>query len=157
MDKVLNEYEQHANETIAQMGINFKSEFDSHGRHFPDDKDTRDIWICTFTREGKKPLVIRFGQSIINSGGAPKGGQVWGRGLDATGMLERKRRAPRAYDVLACIQKYPVDSFSDFCSCFGYDEDSIKARDLYIAVGEEAAKVARFFSPEELTIIQEIN
>ncbi len=31
---------------------------------------------------------------------------------------------PGAYDILACIEKYPVYDFADFCSNYGYEEDS---------------------------------
>lgn len=63
---------------------------------------------------------------------------------------------PSAYDVLACIQKSDVGTFKDFCSDFGYSDDSISALDTYLATQEEFEKVRRFFTSEELKQLQEV-
>ena len=63
----------------------------------------------------------------------------------------------KAYDVLACLTKHEPGSFKSFCGDFGYDTDSISARDTWQAVCEEWEKVSSFFTREELEELQEIN
>jgi hypothetical protein len=63
---------------------------------------------------------------------------------------------PTAYDVLACIEKHPVYDFADFCSDYGYDEDSRKAFKTYKAVKREWENVAILFNDEQLELLREI-
>ena len=54
-------------------------------------------------------------------------------------------------DVLACILSLDYNAvdgvnFDDFCWCFGYDNDSIKALDIYRQCLENKEKVDRVFS-----------
>ena len=63
-----------------------------------------------------------------------------------------KGKRPDEYDVLACLEKYPVGSFQDFCDEFGYDAwdydaDDVNAgsMEIYRAVKKEAAGVERVF------------
>lgn len=64
---------------------------------------------------------------------------------------------PTEYDILACVEKYSYDSFSDFCSEFGYSTDSISARETFLACGEEYAGLRRIFTEEQMEILMEIN
>jgi hypothetical protein len=66
-------------------------------------------------------------------------------------------KTPTAYDLLACIEKNEQGTFKDFCSDFGYNEDSMKAFDVYRAVQEEYSKTRRFFTAKELEEMQEIS
>ncbi len=58
---------------------------------------------------------------------------------------------PDAYDVLACLEKYDVGSFEDFCSEFGYDAFDDYGRmnrttkKIYDAVIREFKGVERVF------------
>jgi hypothetical protein len=63
----------------------------------------------------------------------------------------------QAYDLLACITKNDPTTFKNFCSDFGYDEDSRKAFDVYLAVQDEYSKVRRFFTADEMTELEAIN
>lgn len=54
-------------------------------------------------------------------------------------------KTPTMYDVLACLQKYDLGSFEDFCHEYGYDEDSRRAERTYKAVCREYAAVERLF------------
>lgn len=63
---------------------------------------------------------------------------------------------PTMYDVLACVQKYDVGSFEDFCGEFGYDTDSRRAERTYKAVCKEYAAVERLFG-DVMDKLQEIN
>lgn len=63
---------------------------------------------------------------------------------------------PTEYDVLACLTKYDPETFEDFCSVFGYDEDSRKAERIYEAVKEEYQNVAMLWNDSEIEELQEI-
>lgn len=63
---------------------------------------------------------------------------------------------PTAYSLLACLQKYDPGTFRNFCSDFGYSDDSIKALETYRAVQEEFEKVQRFFTADEMVKLQEV-
>ena len=63
---------------------------------------------------------------------------------------------PNAYGVLACLQKYDVGTFEDFCSEFGYDEDSRTAERVYIAVIKEYKDLTRIFTEEQMEELCEI-
>ena len=64
---------------------------------------------------------------------------------------------PTEYDILACVEKYGYDSFSDFCSEFGYSTDSISARETFLACGEEYAGLRRIFTEEQMEMLRGIN
>ena len=73
-------------------------------------------------------------------------------------LKEKKAAAiPTAYDVLACMTKYDPGTFENFCSEFGYDEDSRTAERIYFATQKEYAQLAKIFTPEQLEETQEIN
>ena len=63
---------------------------------------------------------------------------------------------PNEYDVLACLEKYRYDSFSDFCAEFGYSTDSISASETFLACGEEYAGLRRIFTEEQMEKMREI-
>ena len=64
---------------------------------------------------------------------------------------------PTEYDILACVEKYSYNSFSDFCSEFGCSTDSISARETFIACGEEYAGLRRIFTEEQMEMLRGIN
>lgn len=73
-------------------------------------------------------------------------------------LKEKKVSAiPTAYDVLTCLQRYDPGTFEEFCSEFGYDEDSKTADKIYIAVIREYKQLERIFTPEQMKELQEIN
>jgi hypothetical protein len=131
----ISSYEQQALDFLTKFGIKFSFKFITYDYHFEGDKEPRNIYQCTFSRERKK-LNIRFGQSINNT---------------------EKGIEPRAYDLLACITKNDPGSFENFCGDFGYDSDSRKAEKTYKAVMKEWKSVEAFFSTEEIEALQEIN
>ena len=66
-------------------------------------------------------------------------------------------KAPTEYSILACLTKYEVDTFDYFCSEFGYDTDSRKAKKIYKAVKKEWMNICSIWSSEEIEDLQEIN
>ena len=70
---------------------------------------------------------------------------------------KQKDVVPSVYDVLACLTKCDPGTFEDFCSDYGYDEDSRTAERIYFAVQKEYAQLARLFTPDEMDELTEIN
>ena len=148
----------------------FKAEFLKHDKHFEDSKN-RDIYKITLKR-GKRECSFDFGQSIANSktyrdrntkeeffcNGMSKKGSI--RTVSEKYLknycIEIKGKAPSEYDVLACLQKYDVGTFEEFCGEFGYDTDSKKAEKTYLAVKNEFDMVQKLWSDKEIEELQEI-
>jgi len=128
--------ESKAEQFLQEARVNFSAKFTHYGGHFEDETENRDNFRCTFSR-GRKRLVINYGQSLALSDGA--GGSP-----------------PHPYEVLACITKRNPWSFSEFCSDYGYSEDSRKAKKLYKATLKEWKGVEAFFTAEEREALQEI-
>src|SRR5690606_35215363 len=130
-------YNKQATDFLQSTNTEMKVEFIENGIHFHGDKDTRDIYKVTFKR-GNRGFSLRFGQSLANSSklvdtrtgneftlnGARLKGNIKIKDIAAyrsalgRELKEVKGTPPTAYDVLACLQKYDVGSFEDFCSGF---------------------------------------
>ena len=132
----MSEYTEQAEQFLKRHGLKFKAVYIEHGKHFPDDKESRDIWRLSIHR-GRRSFSVRYGNSLAASdyGNTP----------------------PRAYDLLACLTKYDPGTFANFCGDYGYSEDSISALRTYKAVCREWAKVSRFFTAGELAELADIN
>jgi hypothetical protein len=78
----------------------------------------------------------------------------WGSISDA-----EKGEDPSAYDVLAAISADAncPDKLADWCSEYGEDMDSIKARQTFNRCNRFAQSLRAFFSPAELDELSEIN
>lgn len=68
----------------------------------------------------------------------------------------KAKAVPDEYDVFACLGKYDVGTFEDFCSEFGYDEDSRTAERIYIAVIKEYKDLTRIFTEKQMEELSEI-
>jgi len=132
----MSEYTEQAENFLAKHNLKFRAVYVENAPYFDGDKEARDIYNLTITGNGKKRMTVKFGQSINGS---------------------RNGEIPTAYDLLASITDYDPGSFSDFCSDFGYDEDSRSAEKTYKNVKKEYVKVVNFFTSEQLDEIQEIN
>lgn len=77
----------------------------------------------------------------------------WGSLNDA-----KAGKDPSAYDILACISGdvFCPQDFSDFCSEYGYDADSIKAKQTFTRASRFAARLNQFFTPEQIEALSEI-
>lgn len=183
--ETISNYQQQAIDFLNKTGAKMEIVFSRNGKHFADDKDNRDIYSVTITR-GSRKYTFDFGQSVANSGFYyTKGKRVieldrkyldkeYLKKLKLPLVMVIKRKdydfmnngtsdkihypeAPKEYDILACLQKYDVGTFEDFCSAFGYDTDSKKAKKTYKAVLNEYKEVSRLFTDEEIEMLQEIN
>ncbi len=164
----MSEYTKQAEKFLKETSTGFKTQFLKNGVHFDDDVK-RDIYVITLTR-GTRVYNFEFGQSINSS---VKFKIFTKEGIIETNDLKRKTKEyqkgnrnietnkefkePSCYDVLASLTSYDPDSFKEFCSSYGYDEDSIKAKKTYNAVVEEWKNVQIIWSNEEIEKLQEIN
>lgn len=133
-----NDYQKQALDFLEKTGTKMDIKFLKTGYHFADDKKNgtkRDIYFVTIMR-GSRKISLEFGNSIIDS---------------------VSKKAPNEYDILSCLQKYDVGTFENFCSEFGYDEDSITANKTYQAVCNEFKDVQTIWTDEEIELLQEIN
>lgn len=81
-------------------------------------------------------------------------GRVW---LNNTEDTVKILIAPKAYDILACLRPMSAHSFEEFCSEFGYDEDSRTTERTYQACLAQDNAMRRMFTHAELEAIQEIS
>lgn len=114
-----NEYQKQAQEWLDQFGISLTITLIGFEKHFPDDKQARNVYRFTMrNKKTRKSYTGNFGASLADGRCTP-------------------------YDVLACLTKGDVGSFEDFCADYGYDEDSRTAERTYEAVCKEWAGVER--------------
>jgi hypothetical protein len=90
--------------------------------NMPDSQDM-DHWKVTLRRPGHS-MTTYFSMGYGHNGKAPKAAEV--------------------LDCLASDANGASDSFEDFCSNFGYDEDSRKAEKIYKACQHSAARLSNF-------------
>jgi hypothetical protein len=83
--------------------------------------------------------------------------------FDAKAMQGGKREKAKAfhdgfaYNFLACMSLDYSADFKEFCSNFGYEEDSRRAYKAWIGTLEQNAKLRSMFSDAELELLAEIN
>lgn len=129
-------YEKQANDFAKKHGAKLTLLGKDYKRHFSSDKEKRWVFHINLARNGKS-YTFDFGQSI-----------------------EAGNKAPTMYDILACLQKYDVGSFDDFCSEFGYNDLPLSAykatKKTYKAVVKEFEAVQRLFG-DVIEELQEIS
>jgi len=174
----VSEYQQQALDFLNATNTTIKVSFSHTGKHFDSDKEDRDIYDVTISR-GTRKFSFKFGNSINDSGFYyTKGRQrfeIDRKELNTPNLANViKRRdwsflnngksdivhyptAPDEYSILCCLQKYDVGTFEDFCSEYGYDEDSRTAEKTYKAVCKEYDKVCSLWNDAEIEQLQEIN
>lgn len=172
------DYNQQANDFLTKTNTIIKIDFLKYDFHFSDDKEKRDIYKVEIKR-GSRKISFNFGNSINNTGEYighknlcnNKFGKYFFTKLEIDGLKKQnfnfinsfcivknpKFEIPTNYSILACLQKYDIGSFEDFCSEFGYSEDSKKSEKLFKAVEKEYSNVCSIWNDEELELLQEIN
>ena len=113
----------------------------------------------TFTQEKDKIENLKKGQCFTEEEFKKvfwKHKESFGR-LKGIIELNKDFKTPSAYDVLASLTSYDPDTFKEFCSSYGYDEDSRKAEAIYKKVVEEWNNIKMLWNDEEIKKLQEIN
>jgi len=175
------DYEKQANDFLKKTGSILTVNFLKHGKHFPSDKEERDIYTCELKR-GSRSFIFPFGASLNDSGFYFTMGKrktdidrkylqpehsknlihhvksISGYAFLNNGKSDviHYPKTPNAYDILTCLTKYDPGSFADFCSEYGYDEDSRTAERTYRAVVKEYTKLCTLYSNAEMEEMAEI-
>ena len=181
----MTKYDKQAQEFVEATGLIVTKRYQGHHRYFNGDKEQRAVWEIEFDRRDRRghpagKYTFTFGNSLAASyqlmdfnvatfvGRKVKPGDGrWtvqgikeayrnGGGEFQHMKLIPKHPTPTDYDILACLATNPPGSFSEFCGEFGYSEDSISARDTWMAVAEQASKLTQLFSAQELEQLAEI-
>lgn len=117
-------------------------------------------------KRGNKSISYEFSQSInytdymlknvneISYSGEGFQGKFYNKN-ELVRMIEKqqiKEYNSFLYAVLCCIKTdgYINDIFEDFCSEFGYNEDSRKDYELFLQCNKQAKKIRKIFSTQEL-------
>lgn len=125
----MNEYDKQAEDFLKATGTTFEV-VAYRGRQpmHKGDSNMMDKWTVAFDR-GEEEWVLDFYMGLGHNGAEP-----------------------RAYDVLACIEKSDVGSFEEFCAEFCYDvyDDNYmgynkRSMEIYKAVCNEYKEVERMF------------
>lgn len=125
-----NFYTQQANDFAKKFGVKFTVFHNEteYRPYFSDDKESRYVFKCRLSRD-RHSYAFSFGQSIAE-GCTP----------------------PDLYSVLACLQKYNIGTFEDFCSELGYESYNNeytgynkKSMKIYKACLREYKAVCRLF------------
>lgn len=127
----MNEYEKQAQAFLQQTGTELSIEYVDFKPYFPGDKEKRAVFEFTL-RRGDKQYKGTFGQSIA-----------------------AYDKEPTAYDILACLDCWEGD-FSEFCSEYGYSDDSISALSIYDAVIKQAIGLKNLYNTEEMEKLGDI-
>lgn len=145
-------YQKQAKDFLKNAGIEIKINFFKNDSHFEDDKESnifRDIYKVVFKRKKQNRIDNKISKFTV----------IFGNSIQAT----NNNKKPTEYDILACLQKYDLGDFSDFCLEFGYEEFykncngyNKKSMKIYKACVKEFEKVVKFFNDEELELLREI-
>lgn len=148
--KTTNEYHKQADNFLAKHGIKFRATLS-------DSKSP--AWKAAGEKAGHhyRVTLSRADAAVIRASWKPLKRitfDFWGSIADA----EKGETDVSAYDVLACISgdvNCP-DTFKDFCSEYGDDEDSIKALQTFRRCAAFAKRLRAFFTDGEIKQLQEI-
>lgn len=172
----ITEYQQEALDFLKKTNTTIDIKYKKFDKYFSEDTQKRDVYEITIKRNNRK-FSFNFGQSFYCSGivhgWSVKNSTPFrynGVNCIACGDIENlnfyetkdfklleKRQYPNEYSILACLTKYPIDTFKDFCAEFGYDHDSKKAERIYNSVKEEWSNVQKIWSDDEIELLQKIN
>ena len=133
----MNEYDKQASDFKKLTGTRISCLGGSNKTGFfgKDDKDTR--------------MVVRF--RMYNS----RGEYSFEFGMSIADTREFKDK-PTSYDALACLTKYDPGTFEDFCSDYGYNDDSREAERIYKVVVREWKAVRELYNDDELEVLRGI-
>lgn len=172
----LSTYDKQAIKFLQDTDTSLEVLYVKHGKHFSDDKEDRDCYTVTISRNNRS-FTVNFGQSILHSATREMldleaellaldndtRARFFGSTIQRKGKIKMKLaklseyvEQPSAYDVLACLQKNDPGTFAEFCSDFGYNEDTRTAERTYQAVKEEWLNIERLFTEKEIEELQKI-
>lgn len=139
---------------MEEVKVSYKSK--GKGLYFDDDKEERETLIVKVTRE-TRTIQFSFGMSINDTAILYPRNFLMAHAGDRKDKQENEKEKARIfagllYSLLTCMRSehYCPKSFSDFCSEYGYDEDSRKAEKTHRACLEQSARLEKIFSEDEI-------
>lgn len=120
------------------------------------EKEKRCLYEITLTSP-RGSMIFDFWDSIRNTRIRTMPFDAYNVQANKELAAKKKAAVPSVYDVLACLQKCDPGTFENFCSDYGYDEDSRTAIRVYLAVQNEYTQLTRLFTPEQMEELAEIN
>lgn len=153
----MNEYIKQATEFLQKTHAKMKIEYIGLAVNKEwKEKEKRCLYEITLTSP-RGSMIFDFWDSIRNTEIRTMPFDSYNVQANKELAAKKKAAVPSVYDVLACLQKYDPGTFEDFCSDYGYDEDSRTAERIYFAVQKEYTQLARLFTPDEMDELAEIN
>lgn len=168
------EYEKQAREFAERNQVTMTARYQGHyprlGTHITAN------YCVTLERNGRAPFSFEFSTSINDSWGYTEQGNfstqtglpprvdldkffAWYLKNPVSGYRQyrilQRMTPPTLYDVLAYLTKSDPGTFDDFCSGYGYSNDSMNAEKTWRAVTEEWRSVSRIFG-DVIDELQEI-
>jgi len=146
----MSKYTEQAEGFLRDAKTNINIVYTGKRKHSTDDEEKRDCYSVTLSNS-KGEYEFSFGDSIENTQNrdSPK---LYKPGY----RKENQHQKVTAYDVISCLTKNPPGDFEDFCSDYGYDNDSKAAEKVYKAGVAEYRGLKAIFSMEELELMSEI-
>ena len=109
-------------------------------------------------QKGNENHGVNYWCVLSNKEGKKYAFDFWGSIKDKENDFRGFSKTPTAYDVLACLDTYSDGyTFEDFCSNFGYDDDSKIAEKTYKAVQYQTEKLKEVLTTEAQEALNEIN
>lgn len=131
------EYDIQAEDFLTKNDLKLTIKFKEYGKHFPTDKEERNIYsFKLYNKKTKKSYSGQFGDSIHNT---------------------NEGNTPTNYSILSCLNEDYSTDFEDFCSNYGYSEDSRQAEKIYNAVRKETEGLKRVLNETQLEELNSIN
>lgn len=153
----MNEYIKQATDFLQKANAKMKIEYVGLAVNKDwKEKEKRCLYEITLTSP-RGSMTFNFWDSIQNTKVRTMPFDAYNVQANKELAAKKKDAVPSVYDVLACLTKYDPGTFEDFCSDYGYDEDSRTAERIYFAVQKEYAQLASLFTPDEMDELAEIN
>ena len=132
-------YEKQGNDFCVKYGVEIIKNYVGTKRHFPNDKEPRDVYEIIVKR-GDKHFTLIYGDSIKET---------------EDNMNRLTRRKPSNYDILCCLEKYPYADVDEFAKDLGIEKPS-EAYRIFNAVNKNYTDVRNMFNEGELSDLAEI-
>ena len=145
MQRYKTEYDAQAGEFMRKWGVKIHRHFVGKMRHFPDDREPRNVWEITLERDDGRSFSFRYGDSIVNTQGFP-------------------RHKPSDYGILADVSAkscFDCKNVRDMVEEYGYDaptnrREFDKLHQIWVNSSEHGRKLRELFADclDELQEVQ---
>lgn len=158
----MNDYIKQATDFLEATGTEFSIVFQYTGPYFQGDKEFRDVYRFTL-KNTRGEYSGTFGDSIANTKKrtAPPPNIFESSEAQLRAAIANKKHVPSAYDVLSCLEKYQPDTFANWASDYGYNDQPLSeypaVMAIYTACVDQYKGLARIFTPEQMEVLQEIS